>query len=134
MVPSYRHAPPNVSDYPILLQEAQGRLDGLSEPELFDAACRQRWSDGCSRAAAAFLGTTGPAQDVRRGVAALERACELNALQACADLGARLLRGEALSRDPEKGRLYLNRACGGGLREACTAGQAAPAGAPGMGG
>lgn len=51
--PAYRQAPPAVSEYPILLQEGQGRLDGLAEADLFDAACRQGWPDGCSRAAGA---------------------------------------------------------------------------------
>lgn len=131
----YRHAPPNASEYRILLQEAKGTLDGISEAELFDAACRQGWSDGCSRAADSFMQAGSPAHDVGRGIAALERACALNSLQACADLGTFQLGGDGLPRDPEKGRLNLKRACDGGLREACSGGAVTPAlSAPGTGG
>lgn len=52
-LPNWRQAPPDLSDYPILLQEGQGRVEGLPDPELYRIACRQGWADGCTRAAAA---------------------------------------------------------------------------------
>ncbi|MFO1270589.1 MAG: hypothetical protein U1F50_02725 [Rubrivivax sp.] len=52
-LPQWQQAPPGLADYPILLQEGQGRVEGLTERELFEAACRQGWADGCARAATA---------------------------------------------------------------------------------
>jgi Sel1 repeat len=116
----YRRSPPAPGDYPILLQEGQGRLDGLSPAELYDRACRQGWADGCVRLAGLHFVTTGGERDVPRAIAALERACSLRSASACADLGVILQEGDGVPSDPEKGRMYLKRACDGGLRTACS--------------
>ena len=117
--PAYRRSSPAPNDYPILLQEGQGPLEGLFPAELYERACRQGWADGCIRLAGVhFLGTGGD-RDVPRAVTALERACSLKSTSACADLGVILQNGDGVPRDPEKGRAYLKQACDGGLRPAC---------------
>ena len=116
---AYRRASPLPADYPILLQEGQGPIEGLPAPELFDRACKQGWADGCSRLAGIYFAPTGGTRDVARAMNALDRACVLKAPSACADLGVILQEGDGVAADPEKGRDYLKKACDGGLRPAC---------------
>ncbi|MEO8309829.1 MAG: RnfABCDGE type electron transport complex subunit D [Caldimonas sp.] len=115
----YRRSSPTPADYPILLQEGQGQLQGLPPAELFERACRQGWSDGCVRLAGVHFLATGSDRDVPRAVIALDRACTLRSASACADLGVMLQEGDGIPSDPEKGRGYLGRACDGGFQAAC---------------
>ena len=115
----FRRSPPTPADYPILLQEGQGQLQGLPPAELYERACRQGWADGCVRLAGVHFLTTGGDRDVPRAVIALDRACTLRSTSACADLGVILQEGDGVPSDPEKGRTYLKRACDGGFRAAC---------------
>ena len=116
---AYRRASPVPADYPILLQEGQGPLEGLFPAELYDRACRQGWADGCSRLAGVYFLGTGGERDVPRAMIALERACNLQSTSACADLGMILQKGDGVPSDPEKARAYLKRACDGGFGAAC---------------
>lgn len=132
-MPAFRQAPPQPADYPILLQEGRGRLDGLPPAELFEAACHQGWADGCNRLASVhYYGQQGAPRDVGRAVAALLRGCELKAPRSCADAGIILLRGDGVPSDPERGRAYLKRACDEGFRRACS--QLGPAASGNAGG
>jgi len=116
---AFRPSSPMPVDYPILLQEGQGQLQGLPPAELYERACRQGWADGCVRLAGVHFLTTGGDRDVPRAVIALDRACTLRSTSACADLGVILQEGDGVPSDPEKGRTYLKRACDGGFRAAC---------------
>jgi len=116
---AYRRESPLPADYPILLQEGQGPIEGLPAPDLFDRACKQGWADGCSRLAAVSFAPKGGTRDVPRAMSALDRACTLKARSACADLGVILQEGDGVAADPEKGRDYLEKACDGGFRPAC---------------
>jgi TPR repeat protein len=115
----FRRSSPMPADYPILLQEGQGPLEGLAPAELYDRACRQGWADGCVRLAGVHFLATGGERDVPRALIALDRACTLRSTSACADLGVILQDGDGVPSDQEKGRVYLKRACDGGFRAAC---------------
>jgi TPR repeat protein len=117
---AFLRAPPAPIDYPILLQEGQGRLEGLFPAELYGRACLQGWSDGCVRLAGVHFLAAGGDRDVPRAVSALERACSLKVMSACADVGVILQEGDGVPSDPDKGRSYLKRACDGGFRKACS--------------
>ena len=116
----YRRSQPAPTDYPILLQEGQGRLEGLFPAELYERACKQGWADGCTRLAGVHFAASGGDRDMPKAVAALERACdELGSTTACSDLGTILRQGDGVPSDPVKGRAYLDKACDGGYRDAC---------------
>jgi hypothetical protein len=116
---AFRRTQPRPADYPILLQEGQGRVDALPTAQLYDRACRQGWGDGCNRLAGIHFMGAGTARDVPRAMDSLERACDLKLPTACADLGVILQEGDGISKDPDRGRAYLQRACDGGLHPAC---------------
>jgi hypothetical protein len=117
----FQHAPPRPIDYPVLLQEGQGRRYELAPLELFAEACRQGWADGCGRWAEQLYFAKGAARDLPRALVALERACDLRLWPACANLGMIHRIGDGVPADAEKGRRFLKRACDGGFRQACGA-------------
>jgi hypothetical protein len=47
----FHHLPPSLSDYPILLQEGNGLPPDQTADETYARACKQGWTDGCSRRA-----------------------------------------------------------------------------------
>lgn len=116
---AYRRAEPQPRDYPIVLQQGQGRLGRLEPGSLYEEACRQGWADGCVRLAEVYFFAPGAARDVPRALAALERACDFKLMPACANLGQVHRKGDGVPADPHKGAAYLERACDGGFRPAC---------------
>lgn len=80
---AYRQAPPTLADYPILLQEGQGRIDGLTVPELLEAACRQEWPAACAELARMHRLGEGLPRDPDRARSYLQRACAAGQPEAC---------------------------------------------------
>jgi TPR repeat protein len=115
----FASGPPQLSDYPILLQRGKGPVKERDPADLYERACAQGWMSGCASLGRAYQRGDGVSRDPSRAVREFDKACANGWAPACADIGLMYWTAEGVERNEARALEYLGRSCELGLTAGC---------------